>query len=54
LLRIEPAEQGFAGRKSGIGSWLLIIRISIISIGVLVAFAAVGIPMDRLTIILVR
>jgi small-conductance mechanosensitive channel len=48
----RPAEQGFAGRKSGIGSWLLIIRISIISIGVLVAFAAVGIPMDRLTIIL--
>ncbi|HEV8505902.1 MAG TPA: mechanosensitive ion channel protein, partial [Chitinophagaceae bacterium] len=45
-------EQGIAGRKSGIGSWLLIIRISIISIGVLVAFAAVGIPMDRLTIIL--
>jgi len=48
----RAAEQGVAGRKSGIGSWLLIIRISIISIGVLVAFAAVGIPMDRLTIIL--
>lgn len=44
--------QGNTGRKGGLGSWLLIIRISIISIGVLVAFAAVGIPMDRLTIIL--
>ena len=39
-------------KKAGIGSWLLLIRISIISIGVLLAFAAAGIPMDRLTIIL--
>ena len=39
-------------KKAGIGSWLLLIRISIISIGVLLAFSAAGIPMDRLTIIL--
>jgi potassium-dependent mechanosensitive channel len=39
-------------KKAGIGSWLLLIRISIISIGVLLAFAAAGIPMDRLAIIL--
>jgi small-conductance mechanosensitive channel len=39
-------------KKGGIGSWLLLIRISIITIGVLLAFAAAGIPMDRLTIIL--
>jgi len=39
-------------RKGGIGSWVLIIRISIITIGLLAAFAAIGIPMDRLTIIL--
>ena len=39
-------------RKGGIGSWLLLIRISIITIGVLLAFAAAGIPMDKLTIIL--
>lgn len=39
-------------RKGGIGSWLLIIRISIVTIGLLAAFAALGIPMDRLTIIL--
>ena len=41
-----------AKRKSGIGSWLLLIRISIFTIGLLLAFAAVGIPMDRLTIII--
>jgi potassium efflux system protein len=40
------------GKKGGIGSWLLLIRISIITIGVLLAFSAAGIPMDRLTIIL--
>lgn len=39
-------------KKGGVGSWLLLIRISIISIGVLLAFAAAGIPMDRLAIIL--
>ena len=40
------------GKKSGVGSWLLLIRISIITVGVLLAFAAAGIPMDRLAIIL--
>ena len=40
------------GKKSGLGSWLLLIRISIITIGVLLAFSAAGIPMDRLAIIL--
>ncbi len=39
-------------KKGGLGSWLLLIRISIITIGVLLAFAAAGIPMDRLAIIL--
>ena len=43
---------GPGGKKAGIGSWLLLIRISIITIGVLLAFAAAGIPMDRLAIIL--
>src|SRR5678810_1206209 len=38
--------------RGGVGSWLLIIRIAIASIGLLLAFAAMGIPMDRLTIIL--
>jgi potassium efflux system protein len=48
----QPAEQATASRRGGIGSWLLIIRISIITLGLLAAFAALGIPMDRLTIIL--
>jgi small-conductance mechanosensitive channel len=39
-------------QKRGIGSWLLLIRIAIIAMGLLLAFAAAGIPMDRLTIIL--
>ena len=39
-------------KKAGLGSWLLLIRISIITIGVLLAFTAAGIPMDRLAIIL--
>lgn len=39
-------------RKGGIGSRLLIIRITIVTVGLLLAFAALGIPMDRLTIIL--
>ena len=39
-------------KKGGIGNWLLLIRISIITIGVLLAFAAAGIAMDKLTIIL--
>ncbi|HZI52578.1 MAG TPA: mechanosensitive ion channel domain-containing protein, partial [Chitinophagaceae bacterium] len=39
-------------KKGGLGSWLLLIRISIVTVGVLLAFAAAGIPMDRLTLIL--
>jgi potassium-dependent mechanosensitive channel len=45
-------EPGVSAAKGGIGSWLLIIRITITVIGLLVAFAVVGIPMDKLTIIL--
>lgn len=36
----------------GIGSWLLLVRISILSIGLFLAIAATGVPIDRLTIIL--
>lgn len=39
-------------QKAGVGSWLLLIRITIISLGLFIAFAAAGIPMDRITIIL--
>ena len=36
----------------GVGSWLLLVRIFILSLGVILAFAATGIPIDRLTIII--
>ncbi len=45
-------DQSKQAKKGGIGSWLLLIRISIISFGLFLAFAAAGIPMDRVTIIL--
>jgi potassium efflux system protein len=40
--------------KKGIelGSWVLLLRIGIISIGLLIAFASAGIPLDRITIII--
>jgi small-conductance mechanosensitive channel len=40
-----------AAKKGGIGSWLLLIRIAIIISGLFLAFAAAGIPLDRITII---
>ncbi|MFC6101386.1 mechanosensitive ion channel family protein [Olivibacter domesticus] len=45
----RPSEQE---KKLKIGSWLLLIRITIIVLGLFLAFAAVGIPMDRITLIL--
>ncbi|HEU5164739.1 MAG TPA: mechanosensitive ion channel domain-containing protein [Chitinophagaceae bacterium] len=48
----ERGKEDGREKRGGIGSWLLLIRISIISIGVLLAFAAAGFGMDRLTIIL--
>jgi potassium efflux system protein len=38
--------------KAGIGSWLLLIRITILCIGLFLAVAAAGIPVDRITIVL--
>ncbi len=38
--------------KGKLGSWLLLIRIAIITLGVLFAFAAAGIPLDKIAIIL--
>ena len=40
------------GKTNKIGSWLLLIRILIITVGILVAFSSAGIPMDRFTIII--
>ncbi|MBC6110676.1 mechanosensitive ion channel family protein [Pedobacter fastidiosus] len=39
-------------QKRGLGSWVLLMRISILSIGLFLALAAAGIPMDRITIII--
>ncbi len=49
----ESAHHNGESRKNaGLGSWLLIVRIFIISIGLFFAFAAAGIPLDKITIIL--
>lgn len=39
-------------KKVGLGSWLLLVQIFVISMGLFLAFAASGIPLDRITIIL--
>lgn len=39
-------------RRADTGSWILLIRIFVICLGLYLAFAAAGIPLDRLTIIL--
>lgn len=38
--------------KTGLGSWILLVRIFILSMGLFLAIAAAGIPMDRITIVL--
>jgi small-conductance mechanosensitive channel len=39
-------------RRAGVGSWLLLIRIFVLALGLFFAFAAAGIPIDKLTIVL--
>jgi potassium-dependent mechanosensitive channel len=48
----HTASAGSKDKKGGVGSWLLLIRIVIISLGLFLAVAAAGIPMDRITIVL--
>lgn len=43
---------GTDSSKNVLGSWILLVRIFIISLGVFMAFAATGIAMDKLTIII--
>ncbi len=38
--------------RIGLGSWILLIRIAIISMGLFLAVAAAGMPLDRITILL--
>ncbi|ETZ21979.1 mechanosensitive ion channel domain-containing protein [Pedobacter sp. V48] len=47
-----PSNRDNKNDRQGIGSWLLLIRISILCIGLFLAIAAAGIPVDRITIIL--
>ena len=51
----EPYQRSHSGdkeHKAGLGSWLLLIRVAVIASGLLLALAASGFPMDRITIIL--
>jgi small-conductance mechanosensitive channel len=47
----SDAHQNSGVGKKGLGSWLLLVRISIFSIAMFLAFAATGIAMDRIAII---
>lgn len=42
---------GIKKRKAGVGSWLLLIRVSIMGLGTFLAFAAAGFPMDKIAYI---
>ncbi|MFD2556451.1 mechanosensitive ion channel domain-containing protein [Sphingobacterium tabacisoli] len=46
------SREGKDGRKFHLGSWILLIRIIIIVLGFLLAFAAVGIPLQQITLII--
>lgn len=39
-------------KTKNFGSWLFLSRIAIVTLGVLIAFASVGIPLDRITLII--
>jgi potassium-dependent mechanosensitive channel len=40
------------GKRVTVGGWLLLLRFAIITVGIFFAFAAAGIPLDKITIIL--
>lgn len=42
---------GIKRRKAGVGSWLLLIRVSIMGLGTFLALAAAGFPMDKIAYI---
>ncbi len=48
---LTPNRDG-AHHSKGIGSWLLLVRITILCLGMFLAVAAAGIPMDRITIVI--
>lgn len=48
----NETEEGGVSQRGGISNWMLLIRIAVMSIGLLLAFAATGLPLDKLTIII--
>ena len=52
FLASDPAPRAGKTKPGGLGSWMLLIRITIITVGVLLAFVSAGIPMDKFAIIL--
>jgi potassium-dependent mechanosensitive channel len=52
FLTTESKTSTNGAAKSGLGSWLLLIRIAIITLGVLIAFISVGIPMDKIALMI--
>mgnify|MGYP003402849423 FL=1 len=52
FLTTESKATNSESSKSGLGSWLLLIRIAIITFGVLIAFISVGIPMDKIALMI--
>ncbi|MGL3000663.1 mechanosensitive ion channel family protein [Flavobacterium sp. RSSB_23] len=52
FLTTESKTTANGAAKSGLGSWLLLIRIAIITLGVLIAFISVGIPMDKIALMI--
>lgn len=47
-----PSGKDNKNERQGIGSWLLLVRIAILCVGLFLAVAAAGIPVDRITIVL--
>lgn len=41
-----------SSKSGGLSNWMLLIRIGVISIGTLLAFAATGLPIDKMTLII--
>lgn len=52
FLTTESKTKDSGSSKSGLGSWLLLIRIAIITLGVLIAFISVGVPMDKIALMI--
>lgn len=52
FLTIDSEHYKESQKESGPGSWLLLVRIAIFTIGILLACMAAGIPLDRISVII--